>query len=112
MRDLEAQQPGDQVKQRCGGGAEGAEMPGDRAVSSEQSDTDNDGLLVTIQPSTARMNHLHEEPPKTKQTSVQAGQIPVRPETNTRASRQVSVITKQGAIRHPGQSHVQAHGTK
>ena len=38
--------------------------------------------------------------------------MPVSPETNTRASHQKVVITKQGAEQHPGQSNVQARGTR
>src|SRR5262245_14888086 len=38
--------------------------------------------------------------------------MPISTETNTRASHHKVVITKQGAEQHPGQSNVQAHGTK
>jgi len=38
--------------------------------------------------------------------------MPVRKETNVRASRRGAEITTKCAIRHPGQTNTQAQGTK
>ena len=83
-----------------------------RPVVVKQPYTDDDGLLMDIQPGAAAIHYLHDDPPATQPPNRLAGQMPVSPETNTRASRHQAVITIQCAVRHPDQSNVQAHDTK
>jgi len=112
MGNAEREQPIKQREQSGGGGGEGADVGRARAIFLHEAGTSDDGLLMDIKSGAMGMDQVHQQAPERCLQRRVAGKMPSVIETDMRVSRTRPGITKRCAVQHPGQTNVQALGTK
>ena len=103
-------QPLRQLSQCGGRRPKGADLLRPLALRRRVNQASDYGLLVHIQPATARMQDVHPTASSVQSLRVAGMQVSRSPESHLRASQPGA--TGDGAARHPGQTGLRARGTR